>query len=102
MALVGAGVNGPVPLLLGRTIPTMLANARNLTTAWATRSTLRVAVVAVFMIALGTLIIAVLEQVTEIPDASAVYLVAVVVVGSLGGTVPAVVTAVASFLVYDL
>ena len=80
----------------------MLANARNLTAAWATRSTLRVAVVAVAMIALGTLIIAVLEQVTEIPDASAVYLVAVVVVGSLGGTVPAVVTAVASFLVYDL
>ena len=102
MALAASTVNGPDAPPFGRTIPAMLANARNLTTAWATRSTLRVAVVAVAMIALGTLIIAVLEQVTEIPDASAVYLVAVVVVGSLGGTVPAVVTAVASFLVYDL
>ena len=68
----------------------MLPNARNLTAPWATRSTLRVAVIATAMIALGTLIIAVVEQVTEIPDASAVYLVGVVVVGSLGGTVPAV------------
>ena len=80
----------------------MLANVRNLTAGREGRSSLWVATVAIAMTALGTLIIAVLEQVTEIPDASAVYLVGVVVVGSIGGTVPAVITAVASFLVYDL
>ena len=58
------------------------------------------ALLAVVTIAFGTLIIAILEQATEIPYASAVYLVALVVVGSIGGTVPAVITAVASFLVY--
>src|SRR6478672_6076376 len=80
----------------------MLPYAQTLASKATTRSSLGVALVAVVTIALGTLIIAVLEQAAEIPDASAVYLVAVVVVGSLGGTVPAVITAVASFLVYDL
>ena len=80
----------------------MLPYVQSLTSKAATRSSVAVALVAVVTIALGTLIIAVLEQATEIPDASAVYLVAVVVVGSIGGTVPAVITAVASFLVYDL
>jgi two-component system sensor histidine kinase KdpD len=80
----------------------MLPYVQNLASRAATRSALGVALVAVVTIALGTLIIAVLEQAAEIPDASAVYLVAVVIVGSIGGTVPAVVTAVASFLVYDL
>ena len=80
----------------------MLPYAQSQISKAATRSTLGVALVAVATIALGTLIIAVLEQATEIPDASAVYLVAVVVVGSIGGTIPAVITAVASFLVYDL
>src|SRR6188508_1553520 len=80
----------------------MLPYVQSLASKAATRSSIGVALVAVVTIALGTLIIAVLEQATEIPDASAVYLVAVVVVGSIAGTVPAVITAVASFLVYDL
>jgi two-component system sensor histidine kinase KdpD len=53
-------------------------------------------------IAIGTAVIAVIEEATEIPDASAVYLVAVVIVGSVGGTVPALGTAIGAFLVYDL
>jgi two-component system sensor histidine kinase KdpD len=80
----------------------MLPSIQNQASRWATRSSLGVALVAVVAIALGTLVIAVLEQATEIPDASAVYLVAVVVVGSIGGTIPAVITAIVSFLVYDL
>jgi K+-sensing histidine kinase KdpD len=66
----------------------MLPYVQSLASKAATRSSVSVAVVAVVTVALGTLIIAVLEQATEIPDASAVYLVAVVVVGSIGGTVP--------------
>ena len=46
--------------------------------------------------------IAILEQGTGIPDASAVYLVAVVVVGSVAGTTAALGTAVVAFLVYDI
>ena len=57
---------------------------------------------AVATIAVGTLVITILEQAPEMPDASAVYLVAVVIVGSVGGTAAAVGTAIASFLVYDL
>jgi two-component system sensor histidine kinase KdpD len=53
-------------------------------------------------IAAATVVVAVLEQTAQIPDASAVYLVAVVIVGTVGGTGPALGTAVASFLVYDL
>jgi len=67
-----------------------------------TRASLPIAALAVAMIALGTLVIALLEYVTEIPDASAVYLVAVVIVGSVGGTGAAVGTAIVAFLVYDL
>ncbi len=102
MALARVVVNGPDPLGRGRTIPAMLPYVQNVASKAGTRSSLGVALVALVAIALGTLVIAILEQTTEIPDASAVYLVAVVVVGSIGGTVPAVITAVASFLVYDL
>jgi two-component system sensor histidine kinase KdpD len=80
----------------------MLTHVWDLTAGRATRSSLGVAAVAVVAIAVGTLVIALLEQATQIPDTSAVYLVGVVVVASLGGTFPAVATAVASFLVYDL
>lgn len=66
------------------------------------RPTPGVAALAVATIIAGTLVIAVLEQTAQIPDASAVYLVAVVIVGSVGGTVAALVTAVGAFLVYDL
>jgi two-component system sensor histidine kinase KdpD len=58
---------------------------------------------AVASLALTTLAVAVLEtDVVGIEDASPVYLVAVVVVGALAGTVPAVATAIAAFLAYDL
>jgi two-component system sensor histidine kinase KdpD len=50
----------------------------------------------------ATLLVAGLESGTPVPDASAVYLVAVAVVGSVGGTWPAIATAVASFLAYDV
>lgn len=49
---------------------------------------------------LGTAAVAVLES-GGIADASPVYLVAVVIVGSAFGTLPAVATAILAFLVYD-
>jgi two-component system sensor histidine kinase KdpD len=67
-----------------------------------TRASLPLAAIAITSIAIGTLVVAALETWTDIPDASAVYLVAVVVVGWLGGTWPALGTAVASFVVYDI
>ncbi|MEA2653865.1 MAG: two-component system, OmpR family, sensor histidine kinase KdpD [Chloroflexota bacterium] len=65
-------------------------------------SRLPVAVLAVGTIVAATLIVAILEQATTIADASAVYLVAVVIVGSVGGTAAAVGTAIGAFLAYDL
>ena len=54
-------------------------------------------------LALTTVAIAMLEgDRIGIEDASPVYLVAVVAVGALAGTVPAVITAVVAFLLYDL
>jgi two-component system, OmpR family, sensor histidine kinase KdpD len=59
------------------------------------------AVIAAFVLA--TLVIAILEgDVFGIEDASPVYLVAVVAAGALAGTVPALVTAFAAFLAYDV
>ena len=59
------------------------------------------AVIGAFVLA--TLVIAVLEgTVFGIQDASPVYLVAVVAAGALAGTIPAVVTAFAAFLAYDV
>ena len=72
-------------------------------TAWRpTRASLPVVALAIVAIAVGTLAIGILEQATDIPDASVVYIVAVVVVGWIGGTVAALGTAVTAFLVYDL
>ena len=52
---------------------------------------------------LTTVTVAVLEGgAVGIDDASPVYLVAVVAVGALAGTVPAVITAIAAFLIYDI
>jgi two-component system sensor histidine kinase KdpD len=48
-----------------------------------------------------TVAVAALEGPGGIPNASATYLLAVVVVGVAAGTTPAIVTAVGSFLVYD-
>jgi two-component system, OmpR family, sensor histidine kinase KdpD len=64
------------------------------------------AVVAVFAfasLAITTLAVAALETyIVGIEDASPVYLVAVVAVGAVAGTTPAVATAVGAFLAYDL
>lgn len=52
---------------------------------------------------LGTLMVAVLEgDAIAVSDASPVYLVAVVIVGIILGTWPALLTAIAAFLVYDV
>src|SRR3954447_23235564 len=61
-----------------------------------------VGVLGLASVGIATLVIAVVEQVTAIPDASAVYLVAIVAVAIVGGTVPAVATALVAFLVYDV
>jgi two-component system sensor histidine kinase KdpD len=61
------------------------------------------AVTVIGAFAIATLAIAILEGDTiGIEDASPVYLVAVVAAGALGGTIPALVTAVAAFLLYDI
>lgn len=81
----------------------MLARIRSdLTTARLDRPSIPVVALAIAAIAVATLVVAIVESTTEIPDASAVYLVAVVVVGSIGGTTAAVGTAIVAFLVYDL
>ena len=55
------------------------------------------------VLAVATGVVAILESAPiGLLDASPVYFVAVVVAGSLFGTVPALATAIASFLVYDL
>lgn len=59
-----------------------------------------VATIAASLVA-ATLAAAVLQRSIGIPDASAVYLLAVVAVGTLAGTWPAVATSVAAFLAYD-
>ena len=66
------------------------------------RATLPIGAVALASIVVATLVIAALEAWTAIPDASAVYLVAVVIAGSIGGTWPALATAIGSFVVYDI
>jgi two-component system, OmpR family, sensor histidine kinase KdpD len=59
------------------------------------------AVIGAFIVA--TVAIAILEaEPFGIEDASPVYLVAVVAAGALAGTLPALVTAVAAFLLYDI
>ncbi|MFL5672399.1 MAG: DUF4118 domain-containing protein [Chloroflexota bacterium] len=67
-----------------------------------TRPSVGVGVLAVASVVVATVVIAVVEQVTAIPDASAVYLVAIVAVAIVGGTLPAVATALVAFLVYDV
>ena len=60
-----------------------------------------IAVIGAFVLA--TLVIAILEgDVFGIQDASPVYLVAVVAAGALAGTIPAIVTAFAAFVAYDI
>jgi two-component system sensor histidine kinase KdpD len=55
------------------------------------------------VVAIATVVVAIFESTPiGLSDASPVYFVAVVIAGSLIGTVPALATALASFLVYDL
>jgi two-component system sensor histidine kinase KdpD len=61
----------------------------------------RLAVVAIPSLAGATLVTVFLEDVVGVPNASAVYIVAVVVAAVVGGTAGAIVTAVASFLLYN-
>jgi two-component system, OmpR family, sensor histidine kinase KdpD len=61
-----------------------------------------VTVLALASLGIATLAVAALEAGLGIDDASPVYLVAVVAVGAIAGTFPAVVTAIAAFLAYDL
>lgn len=66
------------------------------------RPTPAVVGLAVALVALTTIVVGLLEQGTSIPDASAVYLIPVVIVGSVAGTAAALGTAALAFLVYDL
>jgi two-component system sensor histidine kinase KdpD len=61
----------------------------------------RAVVTIVAALAVSTVVIAAFEQVVAVPYASPVYLIAVLVAGVVGGTIPAVATAIASFLLYD-
>ncbi len=72
--------------------------------AWPSRArAARLGGVAVASLLLATGLVAVLEGgLIGIDDASPVYLLAVVAVGTLGGTWPAIATAIVAFLIYDL
>ena len=63
--------------------------------------TLRAILVSVGALAGATAVVAVLERVTHIPYAAPVYLLAVLIVGLTSGTRAAVLTAIASFFLYD-
>src|SRR3990172_2267051 len=52
-------------------------------------------------LAASTAAVLALERAFGLPDASSAYIVAVVVVALLAGTLPAVATAIGAFLVYD-
>jgi two-component system, OmpR family, sensor histidine kinase KdpD len=58
-------------------------------------------VVTLLALAGSTIVIALLENIVQVPNAASVYLLAVLTAGMLGGTLPAVATAVASFFLYD-
>ena len=67
-----------------------------------TRRRINIALLALALVAVATLVVAALERGTAIPDASAVYLIVVVIVGSVAGTTAALGTAVLAFMTYDL
>ena len=58
-------------------------------------------IITLLSLAGSTAVIALLEQVVRVPNAASVYLLAVLAAGMLGGTLPAVASAVASFFLYD-
>lgn len=108
--VLAGGTNPPIrthavgPATLGATYHRPVRDRRvpRLAIVRPTRANLRLAAIAIASVAIGTLVVAGLESWTDIPDASAVYLVAVVTVGWLGGTWPALATAVGAFVVYDV
>ncbi|HTC85255.1 MAG TPA: DUF4118 domain-containing protein [Candidatus Acidoferrum sp.] len=61
----------------------------------------RAALLFVVSLAGATVVVAILQDIGHVPFASPVYLLAVLVVGMFAGTIPAVVTGIASFLLYD-
>lgn len=65
------------------------------------RAVVRLLVVAIPSLALATIAVAILQDGLGIPNPSAIYLVAVVATAVVSGTAGAVVTAIASFLLYD-
>jgi two-component system sensor histidine kinase KdpD len=65
------------------------------------RGVWRLAIVAIPSLALATLAVALLEDVAGVANASSAFIVAVVVTAVVSGTLGAVVTSVASFLLYD-
>ena len=65
------------------------------------RAVARMLAAAVPSLAVATLAVAFLQNVAGVPNASAVYLVAVVVTAFVAGTWGGIVAAVASFLLYD-
>jgi two-component system sensor histidine kinase KdpD len=68
---------------------------------WPTAAIIGLAIVAALLVT--TIVVALLEGPTiGIDDASPVYLVAVVGIGAVAGTIPAVVTAIGAFLAYDV
>jgi two-component system sensor histidine kinase KdpD len=75
---------------------------RSIPTVSVRRPSPQIVALAIGCMVVATLLVAALESGTPVPDASGVYLVAVAIVGSVGGTWPAIATAVASFLAYDV
>ena len=65
------------------------------------RNTARLVAVAAPTLTAATIAVAVLESYVNVPNASAVYLVAVVATAVVAGTAGAIVASVASFLLYD-
>jgi len=65
------------------------------------RSAAVLTAVAVVSLAIATVVVAYLQDVVGVPNPSAVYLVAVVVTALVSGTVGAVITSVAAFLLYN-
>jgi two-component system sensor histidine kinase KdpD len=61
----------------------------------------RAVILTALSLAGSTVAIALLEQVVRVPNAAAVYLLAVLTAGMFGGTVPAIASAFGSFLLYD-
>src|SRR6187399_2233972 len=66
-----------------------------------TRALVRFLAVALSTLAVATIAVAVLQDVLGVPNPSAVYLVAVVATAITSGTLGAIATAVASFVLYN-